>query len=197
MAIKPILFDSNAVRAILEDRKTCARKFLKQPFTVHPNGYITRQRGNESLCPYDPPYEPGDILYVRESFYEDDNCVLFRADNEKLTGYRSMRGEDITVKWRPSSNMPKDIARIWIKVTDVRVERLQDITLKQIEKEGVVDTEYPYALNGEEKMYAFSNYWNGTIRKEVIDLYGWVKNPYVWVIEFERCDKQEEDKRCD
>ena len=203
MTIKPILFNTEMVRAILDGRKTCTRRTLKHPFIVHPNGYITKPRGNENLCPYDPPYEPGDILYVRESFYEDDNCVLFRADNEKLTGYRSMSGEDVTVKWRPSSYMPKDIARIWIKVTDVRVERLQDITEEQACMEGTDPwDEVCYENNGWHPMFSdpdsggdpnmvdgFHKLWNSTIKKSDLDRYGWDANPYVWVISFERCEK--------
>lgn len=211
MTIKPILFNTEMVRAILDGRKTCTRRTLKHPFIVHPNGYITKPRGNENLCPYDPPYEPGDILYVRESFYEDDNCVLFRADNEKLTGYRSMSGEDVTVKWRPSSYMPKDIARIWIKVTDVRVERLQEITEEQACMEGTDPwDEVCYENNGWRPTFSdpdsggdpnmvdgFHKLWNSTIKKSDLDRYGWDANPWVWVIEFERCKKPEEDKRCD
>jgi hypothetical protein len=211
MTIKPILFNTEMVRAILDGRKTCARRTLKHPFIVHPNGYITKPRGNENLCPYDPPYEPGDILYVRESFYEDDNCVLFRADNEKLTGYRSMSGEDVTVKWRPSSYMPKDIARIWIKVTDVRVERLQEITEEQACMEGTDPwDEVCYENNGWRPTFSdpdsggdpnmvdgFHKLWNSTIKKSDLDRYGWDANPWVWVIEFERCKKPEEDKRCE
>ncbi|MCQ5146470.1 hypothetical protein NE476_29425, partial [Enterocloster bolteae] len=94
-------------------------------------------------------------------------------------------------KWHPSIHMPKAAARIWLKVTDVRVERLQKITLDQIEKEGV-KTEFPHVLNGQEKQYAFSQLWDSTVDKLNIDRYGWTANPWVWVIEFERCGKPEE-----
>ena len=99
--------------------------------------------------------------------------------------------------------MPKEAARIWLKVTDVRVERLQDITPKGAESEGVgnlfyddigygeknygteVDTEYGIAKE------QFAWLWESTIKKSDIDRYGWNANPYVWVIEFERCEKPE------
>ncbi len=92
------------------------------------------------------------------------------------------------MKWHPSLHMPKDAARIFLRVTNVRVERLQEITTNQIEQEGVY-TVYPHVLNGEEKKYAFQNLRNSTIRKSDLDFYGWDANPYVWVIEFERCEK--------
>ena len=78
-----------------------------------------------------------------------------------------------------------------LKVTDVRVERLQEITSEQIGREGV-EVEYPHVLNGEEKRYAFSTLWNSTVKKSDLDRYGWNANPWVWVIEFERCEKPEE-----
>lgn len=190
MAIKPILFNTEMVRAILDGRKTCTRRLLKGPFTVHPNGYITKPRGNENLCPYEPPYQPGDILYVREAFYRDENCILYKADNEKLTGYRNMSGEDVSVKWRPSIHMPKEAARIWLKVTDVRVERLQEITADSIRNEGLSSLAV-HCGDMEIALKEWENLWNSTIKKSDLDRYGWNANPYVWVIEFERCEKPE------
>ena len=191
MAIKPILFNTEMVRAILDGRKTCTRRLLKGPFTVHPNGYITKPRGNENLCPYEPPYQPGDILYVREAFYRDENCILYKADNEKLTGYRNMSGEDVSVKWRPSIHMPKEAARIWLKVMDVRVERLQDITADGIRNEGLSSAAV-HCGDVEIALKEWENLWNSTIKKSDLDRYGWGANPWVWVIEFERCEKPEE-----
>ena len=190
MAIKPILFNTEMVRAILDGRKTCTRRLLKGPFTVHPNGYITKPRGNENLCTYEPPYQPGDILYVREAFYRDENCILYKADNEKLTGYRNMSGEDVSVKWRPSIHMPKEAARIWLKVTDVRVERLQEITADSIRNEGLSSLAV-HCGDMEIALKEWENLWNSTIKKSDLDRYGWNANPYVWVIEFERCEKPE------
>ena len=198
MTIKPILFNTEMVQAILDGRKSCTRRLLKGPFTVHPNGYITKPRGNENLCPYEPPYQLGDILYVREAFYRDENCILYKAYNEKLTGYRNMSGEDVSVKWHPSIHMPKEAARIWLKVTDVRVERLQDITDDGAKAEGA-NWKNGKSVGWEEKMKRtaterFVEIWDSTIKKSDLDSCGWDANPYVWVISFERCEKPEESK---
>lgn len=176
MAIKPILFNTEMVRAILDGRKTCTRRTLKHPFIVHPNGYITKPRGNENLCPYDPPYQPGDILYVRETWKKAPNGYYY---------YEDWQRDDIAdvTKWKPSIHMPKEAARIWLKVTDVRVERLQDMTDDDAEAEGCFD--YTSTALG------FPDVWDSTIKKSDLDSYGWNANPWVWVIEFERCEKPE------
>ena len=200
MAIKPILFNAEMVRAILDGRKSCTRRAIKpQPDEKHtyPLGFITdstekKEVGcfgfavNEyggSIQYVKPPYRyaPGDILYVWETWKKAPNGYFYYED--------WLRNDiaDVT-KWKPSIHMPKEAARIWLKVTDVRVERLQEITSEQISREGV-EVEYPHVLNGEEKRYAFSTLWNSTIKKSDLDRYGWNASPWVWVIEFERCVK--------
>lgn len=195
MAIKPILFNTEMVRAILDRRKDATRRIVKgfipddavwgyTAFT--PKGYISC-RGTfadgygEKF--FKLPCEPGDILYVRETWKKAPNGYYYYED------WQRNDIADVT-KWKPSIHMPKEAARIWLKVTNVRVERLQDITSEQICKEGV-EVEEPYVLNGEEKRYAFSILWNSTVKKSDLDRYGWNANPWVWVIEFERCEKPE------
>ena len=195
MAIKPILFNTEMVRAILDGRKDATRRIVKgfipddavwgyTAFT--PKGYISC-RGTfadgygEKF--FKLPCEPGDILYVRETWKKAPNRYYYYED------WQRNDIADVT-KWKPSIHMPKEAARIWLKVTDVRVERLQEITSEQICREGV-EVEYPHVLNGEEKRYAFSTLWNNTIKKSDINRYGWDANPWVWVIEFERCEKPE------
>ncbi len=204
MAIKPILFNTEMVRAILDRRKGATRRSVKgfipddavwgyTAFT--PKGYISC-RGTfadgygEKF--FKLPCEPGDILYVRETWHKytkrigkGESCRL-----AEFYGYKASvaNSEDAEEPWRPSTQMPKEAARIWLKVTDVRVERLQEITSEQIYREGV-EVEYPHVLNGEEKRYAFSTLWNSTIKKSDLDRYGWNASPWVWVIEFERCVK--------
>lgn len=193
--VLPILFNTEMVRAILDGRKDATRRIVKgfipddavwgyTAFT--PKGYISC-RGTfadgygEKF--FKLPCEPGDILYVRETWKKAPNGYYYYED------WQRNDIADVT-KWKPSIHMPKEAARIWLKVTDVRVERLQDITSEQISREGV-EVEYPHVLNGEEKRYAFSTLWNSTIKKSDIDRYGWDANPYVWVISFERCEKPE------
>lgn len=192
MEIKPILFNTEMVRAILDGRKSCTRRVVKpQP---------TARYGAQCIK---PPYQPGDILYVRETWerFECWNCEGGERGNcpkepqksvfDKTCGCYMYRATDEIygdARWHPSIHMPKEAARIWLKVTGVRVERLQEITSEQISREGV-EAEYPHVLNGEEKRYAFSTLWNSTIKKSDIDTYGWDANPWVWVIEFERCEK--------
>lgn len=210
MSIKPILFNTEMVRAILDGRKTCTWRLVKpQPDEKHtyPLGFVTDSTEKKkagcfgfgideyggSIQYAKPPYQPGDILYVRETWcglpvneaghMRGHTIYYYKADGElRPKGWRGT--------WHPSIHMPKEAARIWLKVTDVRVERLQEITSEQICREGV-EVEYPHVLNGEEKRYAFSRLWDSTIKKSDLDRYGWNASPWVWVIEFERCEKPE------
>lgn len=210
MAIKPILFNAEMVRAIMDGRKSCTRRLLKGPFTVHPNGYITKPRGNENLCPYEPPYQPGDILYVRETVWQKIGYYLDVDGETKPSWYNEFRyvasDEKPETGWnyswvkRPSIHMPKEAARIWLKVTDVRVERLQDITLDGCHREGI-NIETSAVTDGETlnrnhdfSLEKFEILWDSTVKKSDLDRYGWDANPWVWVIEFERCKKPEEGK---
>lgn len=210
--VLPILFNTEMVRAILDGRKTCTRRVIKpQPQSrlcytyagshkgcigkwTYPNRGAHEFWGEEYKLPenikdeelskqWNPPYHTDDILYVRETWKKAPNGYFYYED------WQRNDIADVT-KWKPSIYMPKEAARIWLKVTDVRVERLQEITSEQICREGV-EVEYPHVLNGEEKRYAFSTLWNNTIKKSDIDRYGWDANPWVWVIEFERCEKPE------
>ncbi|WP_440285095.1 hypothetical protein [Eshraghiella crossota] len=120
---------------------------------------------------YKAPYQPGNILYVRETWKKAPNGYYYYEDWQKNDI------ADIT-KWKPSIHMPKEAARIWLKVTDVRVERLQDMTDDDAEAEGCFD--YTSTALG------FPDVWDSTIKKSDLDRYGWAADPWVWVIEFER-----------
>lgn len=209
MAIKPILFNTEMVRAILDGRKSCTRRIVKPQQFIGmlpdkckngaPEEFLKEKKLMfKPYCDmtdielintaYKASYQPGDILYVRETWSEgyEEGTYIYRA-SDKLADLPTFK-ESSKLIYHPSIHMPKEAARIWLKVTGVRVERLQEITSEQISREGV-EVEYPHVLNGEEKRYAFSTLWNSTIKKSDIDTYGWDANPWVWVIEFERCEK--------
>lgn len=113
--------------------------------------------------------------------------------NEKERYYYKADDNDFHCVWHPSIHMPKEAARIWLKVTDVRVERLHDITGKSVLREGINSHVHPDAdyFDGNQRE-VFAELWNSTIKKTDIGRYDWDANPWVWVIEFERCEKPRE-----
>ena len=222
MSEKPILFNTEMVRANLDGRKSCTRRLVKFLPGESPQwtGYIKDglmlYNGKNEQCIRKAPYQPGDVLYVRETWawcpcwdcmedavqgrceygehriYHDGKkehgCYMYRAsckDNEYPAADT----------WHPSIHMPKDAARIWLKVTEVRVERLQEITEDGAILEGAIDNrgfihapddEYNTIHSAKEH---FIDIWNYTIKKLDFDRYGWDANPWVWVIAFEPCEK--------
>lgn len=197
MAIKPILFNTEMVRAILDGRKTCTRRICKdanectvpdmefynadkRTYAVH-NFADKEQMEQLSTAERTCPICTGDILYVRETWKEAPKGYYYYED------WQRNDIADVT-KWKPSIHMPKEAARIWLKVTDVRVERLQEITEVQAQAEGCNSGLLTGACTARGQ---FEDLWNSTVKKSDIDRYGWDANSYVWVIEFERCEKPE------
>lgn len=196
MAIKPILFNTEMVRAILDGRKTCTRRLVKflpgenSQWTGYIKDGLMLYNGRNEPCIRKAPYHPGDILYVRETWGEgyEEGTYIYRA-SDKLAGLPTFK-ESSKLIYHPSIHMPKEAARIWLRVTDVRVERLQDIDGKGCVKEGI--EEEPLKYVGDEFVKGmFHDLWDSTIKKSDIDRYGWDANPWVWVIEFEMCEKPE------
>ena len=219
--MKPILFNTEMVRAILDGRKTVTRRVVKLPSYVkrQPNGLFTlfaegtcyENQHIENMTDYlKPPYQVNDILYVRETWnhYIYDNLstglhkegYFYKASPEMkntLPNYVQYHWGD---KWKPSIHMPKEAARIFLNVKDVRIERLQSMKLDDILNEGI--SILPEAFNDPDNAYwqardAFSALWNNTLgRKGTPEYYSncWKGNPYVWVIEFEKleCNSMEE-----
>lgn len=232
MAIKPILFNTEMVQTILDGRKNCTRRMVKpQPDEKHtyPLGFVTDSTEKKEVGCFgfgineyggsikyaNPQYQPGDILYVRETWerFECWNCDGDERGNcpkepkksvlDKTCGCYMYRATDEIsgdAKWHPSIHMPKEAARIWLKVTNVRVEQLQDITEDGAEAEGVIDNRgFIHSPENEyDRIYTarehFIEIWDRTIKKSDLDSYGWDANPWVWVIEFERCEPQEGHK---
>ena len=201
MSVKSILFNTEMVRAILDGRKTCTRRIVKgfipddaiwgyTMFTpkgcISCRGVYADEYGEKF---FRLPYRQGDTLYIRETWCKGSWM------NEKERYYYKADDNDFLCTWRPSIHMPKEAARIWLKVTDVRVERLQDITEDGAKAEGA-NWKNGKNVDWEEKMNRtaierFAEIWNSTIKKSDLDRYGWNANPWVWVIEFERCEKPE------
>jgi hypothetical protein len=228
--VLPILFNTEMVQAILDGRKTCTRRLVKpQPDEKHtyPLSFVTDSTEKKEMGCFGfgigeyggsiqyakAPYQPGDILYVRETWHKytkrigkGESCRL-----AEFYGYKASvaNSEDAEEPWKPSIHMPKEAARIWLNVTNVRVERLQEMKPVDVIKEGAYpdcwDCLNTYGESGsqccyrteeqcsqcDEVMMEWEKLWNSTIKKSDLDRYGWDANPWVWVIEFERCEKPE------
>lgn len=140
-------------------------------------------------------------MYVRETWAEWTDGYVYRTWISPFP----QPGCYPTTVWHPSIHMPKEAARIWLKVTDVRVERLQDI--KNFQAEGIElseGCEECLAVCGEcdpdespigcdNEIEKFAELWDSAIKKPDIERYGWDANPWVWAIEFERCGKPERE----
>lgn len=211
MRERPILFNTEMVRVILDGRKSCTRRIVKHDVEAILNSPYHKEHPEvedkqiiSKLCM--PLYQPGDILYVRETFAwcpcwdcgldttpdgcknpviydwkkKEHGCYMYRASCED-SKYSSAD------TWHPSIHMPKEAARIFLKITNVKAERLQDIDIDGIRNEGLLSA----AVHCEDMEIALKEWeilWNSTIKKSDLDRYGWDANPYVWVIEFERRD---------
>ena len=212
---RPILFNTDMVRAILDGKKSETRRLIKAKQLIGlgcdrcpnnlPEEYIKEKKylfkpycdmADNVLVDaiYKPPHQPEDILYVQETWqylYElDGNEEIIEGtgryyyaatDQLPCNGYIDSRGvSHENIPWKPSIHMPKEAARIFLKVTDIRPERLQDIDDNGVVAEGLQIGD------------PFDDLWNSIIKKADQDRYGWDANPWVWVIEFERCEKPEE-----
>ena len=218
--MKPILFNTEMVRAILEGRKSVTRR----PVKPQPAGEL-RRMGADSCYPgcfaaagedrvYQPPYMAGDVLYVRETWnriaatpdghFYPPGVYYYKAGPIKAP-------ERVLRKWRPSIHMPREAARIFLRVTTVRVEQLGWMEKEDVLREGVRPQ---YEAGGcrcqweregcREKpcpnregyitfchLIPFWKVWDSTMKAEDRKTYGWEANPWVWVIEFERISKEE------
>lgn len=214
---KTILFNTEMTRALSRNNpKTATRRLIKlkgydileaeESFSEN-NWFHVVKSGCEitaktsTITSIQPPYQVGDILYVRETWgrmdcNECDN-VDCEQENCKRRGfcyrYKS-DGSDksrITDGWHPSIHMPKEIARYFLRVKRVYREKLHDMTLDDFLSEGIVLR--PEAFNDPDNAYyqakdQYAALWNSTIKKSDLDKYGWNANPWVWVIEFERLE---------
>lgn len=206
--MKPILFNTEMVREILDGRKTVTRRVVKpQPDEDGLEIFVFLGVGvDTNMKKYNAPCCLSDILWVRETWAKDrDGEFVYRTD------YGTTEDDSFPpsmFKWRPSIHMPREAARIFLRVTDVRVERLQEITEDGAKAEGAVKS-YPYTdpetgktafMLDEKGTYrsGFLKIWDNTVPKHQSKFkrypYYWADNPWVWVIEFEKISKEEARK---
>jgi hypothetical protein len=191
MKARPILFSTPMVQAILKGRKMQTRRVVKPQPGDHPDddGHVLYR------CPYG---QVGDVLWVKETY------AYARYDFDHIADqfiYKSDYSDHfVDWKWKPSIHMPKSAARIFLKITNVRVERLQQINKVEAIAEGIekvnsgvfvevwrkyghIEADAPYYFS---PIHSFASLWQSINGEQ-----SWVDNPYVWVIEFERIDKPE------
>jgi hypothetical protein len=202
--VKPILFSTEMVRAMLDGRKTMTRRVVKPilspGFTFVERGTANKRFGWSFWGDGDinhevkPPCRTGDILWVRETWYKNYphkyGKYFYRADGEEtdiplVTGGTTAYGKADGLKWRPSIHMPREAARIFLRVRTVRVERVQEITEVDAEAEGIEPKGIIHVVSAR---YRFAQLWNDLNAKRG---YGWDTNPFVWVIEFEQISREE------
>lgn len=214
---RPILFSTEMVQAILDGRKFMTRRVCNQDFRMQ--SAVNVWRGKDNVfdhifqddtgmlreCPYG---KPGDLLYVRETWCIVSLKYRYRADGDWDT--EELEAGEFA-KWKHSIHMPKEASRIWLRVKDVRVERVQDITTNDIKAEGVqipvangqrplipMNSKYfPHKMiMGKSPVTADDYYrafwvelWDSINAKRNEGRYSWEKNPWVWVISFEVISK--------
>jgi hypothetical protein len=210
MKERPILFNSEMVNAILEDRKTQTRRVVKAPVLIGndhfrwsakhiglslwkfaTNNYPTVAGSFEIKCPYG---QPGDRLWVRETWKpdweEETGCrgIYYKADGKydypfTVEEWQNLTENHFDGSWKPSIHMPRWASRITLEITDVRVERVQDISNNDADAEGTPDLRT--IENNWDLRDCFRELWDSINAKRS---FGWEKNPWVWVVEFERVE---------
>jgi hypothetical protein len=196
MKVVPMIFNTEMVKALLDGRKTVTRRPVKVDYERGMKGPVVRGRNGEvsvlsfaptaGLCPFG---NVGDLIYVRETFRlfnHSDECGCSDYCNCPPSGtpiYLATCGDDSESKWKPSIHMPRTASRLTLKVTNVRIERVQDISEEEAIKEGINKHHQLPAFKSPigyhtSTAYAYEELWNS--------IYGnWDENPYVWAIEFE------------
>ena len=227
---RPIIFSAESVGAIQDDRKIQTRRVVKPQPTNENVGIIDQKLADDSglymtwlnnpdgginqdfnaeywKCPYG---QVGDLLWVKEGWY-NPNYEPGEFRDPYLTYYKEdRRGEYFLWKWKSARFMPKVYARIWLEVTSVRVERLQDISYQDVRREGLTNIRN-FELFGDAdhrlKVYQthFKILWDSIHGKKRYGYgvdpdtgkryrfekpsYPWSSNPYVWVVTFKRIER--------
>lgn len=203
--MKPVIFSTHEVQATLDNRQTMFRRVIKPNIAagleIDTDGSVIGFYDQCEGCVFPvtnyAPYRPGDILCVRETWRETGVIAqpyAYRANEQGLT----LIGESgnilkVRYRYKPSIHMPREAARIFLRVKDVRVERLQDISEADARREGIfvfdtgvdVDDETPLTIPARER---FKVLWDDLSAKKG---HGWDTNPWCWVYAFERVNRED------
>lgn len=200
MNIKPILFNTETVKAILAGEKTQTRIVNKKAVDMKAykverqsakkwNFYIQYGGMVDVMYPIESPVSASDILWVQETFGRMPYGFVYRADGDSPEGWSEYD------RWQSPTHIPHEAVRIFLRVTDVQPQRLQDITEEQAVMEGFSaghgeKKDKPEALTA---VLAFALQWNKTFSNRSCppryNSLRWRNNPWVWAITFERCEK--------
>ncbi|MFA5299764.1 MAG: hypothetical protein WC389_16385 [Lutibacter sp.] len=197
---KPILFSTPMVQAILRGEKTQTRRIMQeqppcQLLSCGTSGRYWADNPEDLRAKYFRcKYEIGDILWVRETWQhakclninpEDENYgFVYKADGQPWEDYEHWT-------WKPSIFMPKEAARIFLKITNIRVDRLNDISESDAVAEGIVMNNTPHigwywmenVYSTDSPIMAYERLW-----QKINGEKSWAENPFVWVYAFERTD---------
>ncbi len=223
--MKPMMFNADMVRAIWEGQKTVTRRLVKGYALKHLEvdvdgsviGIYQQDEGTVFPASSFAPYQPGEIVYVPEAWrlldmwetlvrrrdcakleFQDGEVVRFHFyDRERAEKWRKYLDKP-KEHWQSPYFMPREAARLFLRIKDVRAARLQDIDEEQAKAEGarstfgfVTDPENEYAPPPHTAREDFQRVWDSTVKPKDRDRFGWSANPWVWVIEFERISKRE------
>lgn len=218
MSIKPILFNTDMVRGLLDGTKTVTRRVVKPHYRAGEAGFrvVTNKHTGEYVRIeifdewedetrwLNEPYRPGDILYVPQPWkcyaiwdvmgyeveFQDGEYVKFEFTDPKRAHKWAKYLDKPAHQWQSPYFMPREAARIFLRVTGVRVERLLDITEEDLFRDFCLCRE---AIETVGRDALAGPFWDSTIKPADRELYGWAANPWVRVIEFERCERPKGD----
>ena len=180
-----MIFNDEMVRVILGGNKTQTRRIVEEKF-------YGRAVAAELLAKHCPYGQPGDRIWVRETYRvhgkaTDVATLVYRASVRNSWTEQTHRvpvevcNKPVSEKWTPSIHMPRWASRILLEITDVRVERLHDMSEADAKAEGA--TPATYKITPSEAVYrvGFGDIWRSIYGQD-----NWLSNPLVWVIEFKR-----------
>lgn len=204
------------IQALKINRKSVMRQVIKpQPVNV----MTEEERRYRALSGADPygfcvgtldteliqtsPWHPGDILYVKEQFFRDAGRYMYKVDYSKAETFYCA-GKEVRIPWESPIRMPQKAARLFLWVTSLRIERLQDIDCAGAQKEGLQyydsvcqdDSWHPTFVDPDSggepsEILGFSRQWDKSLSASDRKLYGWDANPWVRVTEFEQISREE------